>query len=72
MYSDPTLLRIGSIILGTILLYSAGAQLRTGSTYGLTGKGRVHRDEEPGYFSMLLVARVALGIATILLGLFLP
>jgi len=58
-----TALRIGLAVVGLLLLGGAVAQVRTGSTYGLSGKGRVHRDEEPGYFLMLLVGRLLLGVA---------
>jgi len=56
-------LRVGLAVVGLLLLGGAVAQVRTGSTYGLAGKGRVRRDEEPGYFLMLLVGRLLLGVA---------
>ena len=56
-------LRVGLAVVGLLLLGGAVAQVRTGSTYGLAGKGRVRRDGEPGYFLMLLVGRLLLGIA---------
>lgn len=58
-------LRFGLAFVGVVLLGGAVAQWRSGATYGLTGKGRVHRDDEPGYFLMLLVGRVVLGIASL-------
>jgi hypothetical protein len=71
MFSDPTFLRIAVVMLGSLLLTSTMSQSRTGKTHGLTGKGRVYRDEEPAYFKMLLIVRVILGSAMVLLGLFL-
>lgn len=56
-------LPVGLAVVGLLLLGGAVAQVRTGSTYGLAGKGRVRRDEEPGYFLMLLVGRLLLGVA---------
>ncbi|MBE0590826.1 MAG: hypothetical protein IH616_00325 [Gemmatimonadales bacterium] len=64
-------LRFGLIFVGIVLLGGAVAQLRSGTTYGLAGKGRVRRDEEPGYFLMLLVGRLVLGLASLGAGLLL-
>jgi hypothetical protein len=60
-----TALRFGLIFVGIVLLVGVVAQLRSGTTYGLAGKGRVRRDEEPGYFLMLLVGRLVLGVASL-------
>ena len=72
MSTDPPLLRIAAVILGSVLLFAAVAQLRTSSTYGLTGKGRVRRGDEPAYFWMLFVGRLFLGCALVVLGLLSP
>ena len=64
-------LRFGLIFVGIVLLGGAVAQLRSGTTYGLAGKGRVRRDEEPGYFLMLLVGRLVLGLTSLGAGLLL-
>jgi len=60
-----TALRFGLIFVGIVLLAGVVAQLRSSTTYGLAGKGRVRRDEEPGYFLMLLVGRLVLGVASL-------
>lgn len=65
-------LHVGAIAVGVILLGAAVAQWRTGTTFGLAGKGRVSRDAEPGYFRMLLIGRIVLGVACVGSGLFLP
>ena len=65
-------LRFGLVFVGFVLLGGAIAQWRTGTTYGLAGKGRVRREEEPGYFRMLLVARLVLSAVSLGLGLLLP
>ena len=64
-------LRFGLVFVGVVLLGGAIAQLRSGTTYGLAGKGRVRRDDEPGYFLMLLVGRIVLGIASFASGVLL-
>lgn len=64
-----TALRCGLIVVGIVLLGGAVAQLRSGATYGLAGKGRVRREDEPGYFLMLLVGRLLLGVACLGSGL---
>ena len=64
-------LRFGLIFVGIVLLGGAVAQLRSGTTYGLAGKGKVRRDEEPGYFLMLLVGRLVLGLTSLGAGLLL-
>jgi hypothetical protein len=48
------------------------AQVRSGETWGGTGKGRVYRNEEPGYFWYMFVMRVALGSAALISGLIAP
>lgn len=62
-------LAIGSVGLGALLIYGAVAQVLSGETWGATGKGRVGRDEEPGYFWYLFAARVLLGPSLVALGL---
>ena len=51
--------RYHSIGSGAVLF--SDISIARGETYGLSGKGKVIRDEEPGYFLMLLVARFILG-----------
>ncbi len=58
-------LRFGLAFVGVVLFGGAAAQWRSGATYGFTGKGRVHHDDEPGYFLLLLVDRVGLGIVSL-------
>lgn len=70
-HAQPTILRCGAIVVGVILLIAAVAQWRSGTTFGLAGKGRVRRDEEPGYFLMLLAGRIVLGVASLAAGILL-
>jgi hypothetical protein len=67
--ASTTALRFGLLFVGIVLLGGVVAQLRSGTTYGLAGKGRVRRDEEPGYFLMLLIGRILLGVASLAAGL---
>jgi hypothetical protein len=60
-----TIVRFGAGVVVVILLVAAVAQWRSGTTSGLTGKGRVSRDKEPGYVLMLLVGRIVLGAAAL-------
>ena len=72
MFTNPPFLRIAAVILGSILLFAAVRQLRTSSTYGLTGKGRVVRRDEPVYFWMLFIGRILLGCALVILSFLFP
>ena len=65
-------LRLGLILVGFLCLYGAVDQIRKGETFGLSGKGRVLREEEPVYFQMLFFGRLVLGSAALLAGLFFP
>lgn len=59
----------GLLFVGVLCLAGAFQQWRTGETYGLSGKGRVYRSEEPGYFAMLFYARIILGGISVALGI---
>ena len=69
--TQSPILRFGAVLVGVLLLVAAAAQWRSGTTFGLAGKGRVRRDEEPGYFLMLLVGRIVLGVAALAAGILL-
>lgn len=52
---------VGCMLVGVLCIGGAIQQLRTGETWGATGKGRVVRDEEPGYFWWMFVMRIVFG-----------
>lgn len=64
--------RWGAFLVGVLCLMAAYRQRQTGETRGLSGKGRVLRSEEPGYFRMLFAGRLILGIAAVAGAFFLP
>ncbi|MBS0577351.1 MAG: hypothetical protein JSS45_13175 [Proteobacteria bacterium] len=59
--SQTTAIALGCVLVGLLCIGGAIQQVRTGETWGATGKGRVYRDQEPGYFWGMFVARVVLG-----------
>lgn len=65
-------LRAGLLLVGALCIAGAFQQWRTGETYGLSGKGKVYRSEEPGYFAMLFYARIILGSISVVLGWLFP
>lgn len=52
---------IGCMLVGILCIGGAITQVWTGRTWGATGKGRVYRRDEPGYFWGMFVARIVLG-----------
>ena len=56
------ILRYGVVFVGLVLIIGALNNLHTGYTYGLTGKGKFYRKDEPRHFMMLFVSRVLLGL----------
>jgi len=63
-------LRLGLVLVGIFCLYGAWQQLRQGVTFGLAGNPRISREENPGWFLFLLVARCILGTASVGAGMF--
>ena len=61
---------VGAVLVGVLCIHGAIAQVRSGETWGATGKGRVFRSEEPGYFWALFAVRIVLGPLALLLGWF--
>ena len=59
---------LGLIFVGVVLVGGAIQQVRTGETFGLSGRGHLTRNEAPGYFGFLLVSRVLLGGACVVAG----
>ncbi|HET8898193.1 MAG TPA: hypothetical protein VFN09_05405 [Rhodanobacteraceae bacterium] len=54
-------LGLGCLLVGGACLVSAGAQRRSGETWGGTGRGRIRRADAPGYFRYLFWMRMVLG-----------
>ena len=69
MMSQAVAIAAGAVFVGALCFWGAVAQVRSGETWGGTGKGRVYRIEEPGYFWYMFVMRVALGSAALISGL---
>lgn len=65
-------LRAGLLLVGVLCIAGAFQQWRTGETFGLSGKGKVYRNEEPGYFAMLFYVRMILGSICAVLGMAAP
>ena len=63
--------RIGCFLVGGICIGAVIQQFRTGKTFGLAGKGRVNRDQEPAYFAMLAAGRIILGTTLLAAGIWL-
>jgi len=51
--------------VGLVLIISAVSNLLTGYTYGLTGKGKFRRKDEPRHFMFLFWSRIILGFACV-------
>ena len=67
--SQAVAIAIGSAFVGTLCLWGAVVQLRTGETWGARGRpGRVYRDTDPGYFWFLFAVRAVLGAVALILG----
>ena len=49
--------------VGLVLIISAVSNLFSGYTYGLSGKGRFRREDEPRHFMFLFWSRIILGCA---------
>ncbi len=59
----------GCILAGALCVIGAVNQLRTGETWGGTGRSRICRAREPGYFWYLFVVRAVLGTIALVAGL---
>lgn len=57
------ILEFAVVFVGLVLIIGAVNNLVTGHTYGLTGKGRFQRKDEPGHFMFLFLSRILLGCA---------
>jgi hypothetical protein len=66
------ILKLGVIFVGIVLIVSAINNLRNSYTYGLTGKGRFERKDEPVHFMMLFAIRLLLGGMCLLLAYSVP
>lgn len=69
MASQDVAVALGLVLAGALCIWGAIAQLRSGETWGATGKGRVCRAEEPRYFWYMFTVRIVLGPVAPLLGL---
>lgn len=65
-------IRAGLLLVSVLCLAGAFRQWRTGETFGLSGKGKVYRSEEPAYFAMLFYARILLGCAGLAAEIMIP
>ena len=72
LMTTQEILKFGVVFVGIVLIIGAINSLRTGYTYGLTGKGKFHRSNEPGHFMFLFASRVFLGTLSLALVYFLP
>ncbi|MCC7060781.1 MAG: hypothetical protein IT508_11175 [Burkholderiaceae bacterium] len=59
--SQAVAISIACVFVGALCVIGAIDQVRTGETWGATGKGRVYRASEPGYFWYVFAARIVLG-----------
>jgi len=66
------ILKFGVAFVGIVLIISAIHNLRTGYTFGLTGKGKFYREDEPGHFMFLFFSRILLGCFCLALVYFVP
>ncbi len=66
--SQAVAISAGCILAGALCIVGAVNQLRTGETWGATGRGRIYRASEPGYFWYLFVARSVLGTVALIGG----
>lgn len=66
------ILKFGVVFVGLVLIISAINNLRNGWTFGLTGKGKFYREDEPGHFLLLFVSRIFLGCLCLVLAYFVP
>jgi hypothetical protein len=57
------ILRFGVVFVGLVLIIGALNNLHTGYTFGLTGKGKFFRKDEPRHFMILCLSRIFLGLA---------
>lgn len=69
MLSQAVAIAAGAVCVGAWCLWGAVAQVRSGETWGGTGKGRVYRTREPGYFWYMFGMRVVWGCAALIPGL---
>ncbi len=65
---QTTAISAGCILVGVLCVAGAVNQLRTGETWGATGRGRICRASEPGYFWYLFAARAVLGTIALIGG----
>ena len=63
-------LALGCILAGGLCILGAIDQVRKGVTWGATGRGRVFREQSPGYFWYLFWVRIILGPIALLGGVF--
>jgi len=66
------ILKFGVVFVGIVLIIGAINNLRTGYTFGLTGKGKFYRKDEPGHFMFLFFSRIFLGCLCLALVYFVP
>ncbi|MGA9573831.1 MAG: hypothetical protein WBS20_07795 [Lysobacterales bacterium] len=66
------ILRFGVAFVGLVLIIGAINNLHTGYTFGLTGKGKFYRKDEPGYFMVLFLSRIFLGLVCLAAVYFAP
>lgn len=65
-------LKIGVVFVGLVLIISAINNIRSGYTYGLTGKGKFYKKDEPRYFLLLTASRILLGCLCLLVAYLVP
>lgn len=66
------ILKVGVVFVGLVLIISAVNNLRSGYTYGLTGKGKFYQKDEPRHFFLLTITRILLGCLCLLVAYVVP
>ena len=66
------ILRFGVVFVGLALIIGALNNLHTGYTFGLAGKGKFFRKDEPRHFMVLFLSRVFLGFVCLGAAYFVP
>ena len=67
--SQAVAISVGCGFAGALCIFGAINQVRTGETWGATGRGRVYRDKDAAYFWAIFAVRIVLGPIALIGGL---